>query len=299
MRVHSNRQPIRTSSVRYLARARRVGLGSSDSRVPELRPLAAKSIALFGLGCLGAPSAMEFARAGVGRLALVDHDEVDPATVVRWPRGLAMAGLLKADVIAEWIGTEYPYCKVRAFTHRIGGVRRVLDEAPDEAVLADVIKDTSLIYDATAELGVQHLLTDLARERQIPYVGVSGTYGAWGGKVFRFEPSRTQGCWLCYRKGCDDKSISEPPSDDSGVVQPRGCADPTFTGANFDMMQIAMAGVRTAVSTLCAGSAGGYPTVDWDVLHIALRDDKGKPIAPLFHEIRLPIHAGCEMCNGT
>jgi molybdopterin/thiamine biosynthesis adenylyltransferase len=304
MRIHPKRQftgsqPARIPVTGYLTRGSRFVAGSSNERAPELQPLADKSIAVFGLGCLGAPSAIEFARAGALRLSLIDHDLVDPATAVRWPRGLAVAGLPKVSVMADWIRQDYPLCTAEPIRHRIGGVRRdVANEPSDESILRNAIKNSSIIYDATAELGVQHFLSDLARHHHLPYVGVSGTYGAWGGKVFRVDPAREQGCWWCYRKACAENTIPEPPSDESGEVQPRGCADPTFTGANFDMMQIAMAGVRAVVSTLCASSPNGYPSMDWDVLHIHLRDASGKLIAPTFHTFNILKHPECDECNG-
>lgn len=295
-------KPLSTTKVTlYRARARRVGVGASDARIPELRVLRDANVVLFGLGCLGAPCAMEFARAGVGHLAVIDHDEVDPATTVRWPRGLPVAGLAKAEVIADWIKTEYPSCCVKPFVHRLGGIRRDFDLNPsgesDVSLLNNVMKDATLVFDATAELGIQHLLTDLCQKVQIPYVGLSGTYGAWGGKVFRFRPGGHRGCWICYRLLCDENSHLEPPSDERGEVQPKGCADPTFTGANFDMMVIAMTGVRMAISTLCEGAAEGYPQTGFDVLHISLRDSGGRLILPEFQEIEVPIHPRCGNCH--
>ena len=59
------------------------------TRIPELKPLREKTVAVFGLGCLGAPSVLEFARAGVECIRLVDFDVVDPATGVRWPLGFS------------------------------------------------------------------------------------------------------------------------------------------------------------------------------------------------------------------
>ncbi len=43
------------------------------------------------------------------------------------------------------------------------------------------------------------------------------------------------------------------------VSAPRGCADPTFTGAGFDVATIALQGVRLVVGTLAGSIPGGYP----------------------------------------
>ena len=71
----------------YFARAFRAGPGEASVRTPELRSLGAKTIAQFGVGCLGAASALEFVRAGIGELRILDRDHVDPGTIGRWPLG--------------------------------------------------------------------------------------------------------------------------------------------------------------------------------------------------------------------
>ena len=282
----------------YFSRAGRAGRDAVQERTPELRPLADKAVAVFGLGCVGAPSAMELARAAVGELRVLDHDHVDPATTGRWPFGLSVAGLYKAQVIPAVISRDYPSTRVRGIVHRLGGVRAPEAGArSDGDVLREMTEGASLIYDATAELGVHHLLSDWALELGLPYVGVVGTQGGWGGKVFRVLPGKTEGCWMCYRLACEDGTIPEPPADPKGTVQPVGCADPTFTGAGFDMAQVALTGVRVAVSTLCGGTAGGYPEAAWDVLHIAFRADDGTLIPPRFAEHTVKRHPQCPRCG--
>ncbi len=283
----------------YFSRAGRAGPDDLAARTPELKPLARKTVALFGLGCLGASSALEFARAAVQQLRIVDHDTVDPGTVVRWPLGLSVAGHKKVQAICDFIKQNYPYCRVTPFEHRIGGVRSGNpDEVCDEAQLAKIISDASLIYDATAEIGVHHFLSDLARERGLPYVTVAGTYGGWGGKILRIRPGCTEGCWLCCQYATRD-TIPEPPSgpENRTTVQPIGCANPTFTGAGFDLSQVALTGVRMAISTLCSDEPNGYPDSDVDVMTIAFRNNQGGLIVPTFQGYKLERHPKCPRCN--
>lgn len=295
----------------YLLRPGRTGRDAVQERTPELRPLADKAVAVFGVGALGAPSALELARAGVGELRLVDHDHVDPATAGRWPFGLAAAGLPKVDVLEHFIAKNYPDTKVRPLVHYVGGVR--VPNAPivpgqpippsETDILRDLLRDASLVYDATVELGVQYLLSDLCLELGLPYVAVAGTRGGWGGSVVRVLPERqadgSQGCWMCYRHADHDGTIPKPPANEAGVVQPVGCADPTFTGSGFDLQQVALAGVRCVASTLCAGANGAYPPQNWDVLTIALRDEAGRQIPPECETHDLAPHPSCPRCGGA
>ena len=156
-----------------------------------------------------------------------------------------------------------------------------------------MLEGVDLVYDATAEVGIQHLLADLAIERSIPYLCISTTPGAWGGLVARIRPQHTEGCWICLQNALTDGTIPSPPFDPAGGVQPKGCADPTFTGAGFDVGQVALAGVRLAVATLSAGTNGGYPDVGWDVVVVSLRDPDRRMIAPQWETFSLARHPSC------
>jgi len=280
----------------YLARAYYASPQELGQRIPELRPLREKTVAVIGLGCLGAPSAIEFAKAGMKELRLVDHDSVDPATAVRWPMGFRAAGHNKAHLLHEIIRRDYPYTATQAFGFRIGGVRHPeSDPESDLTTIERILDGVDLIYDSTAELGVQHFLADWAWSRGMTYIGVAGRLGGWGGRAFRIRPTPDKGCWFCYRLHCEQGAIPEPPSapDAQGNVQPTGCADPTFTGAGFDMLEIALAGMRLAVSTLCEGRVGAYPRSDWDAVHLRIRGDDGTLVPPVYSTYQITRHPEC------
>jgi molybdopterin/thiamine biosynthesis adenylyltransferase len=246
----------------YFARAGRIGEDDQFTRAPELKPLRGKKIAQFGLGCLGGPSVVEFAKAGVGAIACADPDFFDPATAVRWIRGLSAAGFEKAGVTRGIIERDYPFTRITAYTHRLGNL-----DGTDHEALARICDGADLIYDATAEPGVAYFLAEHARQLGIPYVGVSGTAGGWGGVVVTLLPSGRTGCWYCFRRAQDENFIPPAPHDPNGSLQPVGCADPTFMAANFDMSLVAMSGVRAAMQVLLSDSVNG------GVIVLTLRDN--------------------------
>lgn len=287
-KVHGKR-----SRSTHLIRAGRAGRRDLAARVPELGALAVKKLTVIGLGGLGAPSAIALARSGIGELRIVDGDWLDAGTVVRWPLGVAFAGRRKAQLLHGFIRPNFPYTQVKGWVHRIG----ISGEGGDRRVLSEALAGIDLLYDATAELGIQYFLSDLALEFRLPYICVSTTAGAWGGLVARIRPDGGSGCWLCLQHALDDKSIPTPPADPDGGVQPEGCASPTFTGAGFDVEQIALGGVRLAVATLSAGAPAVYPDFMWDVAVISLRDPDGRPIAPSWQTFRLSRHPRCERCG--
>jgi molybdopterin/thiamine biosynthesis adenylyltransferase len=281
--------------VHFLARAGRAGMTALTERGPELRPLRECKVSIVGLGALGAPSALELARSGVAELRVLDYDYVDPATTVRWPLGLAAAGRGKVAEVNSFLADNYPHTRVVPFKHRIGALRANRTDRSDNEVLAALLNGVDLIYDASAEVGLNHLLSDLAAERCIPYISVSTTHGAWGGRLIRVRPDRTEGCWMCHQWGLLRGELPSPSADPGGEVQPAGCSDPTFTGAGFDVAEIALAGVRLGVSTLAAGEVGGYPEFDWDVAVIHLRDENGRLLAqPRWETFPLGRHRECE-----
>src|SRR5207248_652470 len=146
---------------------------------------------------------------------------------------------------------------------------------PERTVLEDLLRGADLLYDATAERGLQHLLADLARTRNLTYVSVHATNGAWGGRVLRLNPAADGPCWNCLQHHLADGLVAAPmqrsPED---WVQPEGCASPTFVGASFDLSEVSIAGVRAAVATLQPASAGSPADVRSEVAVVSLRDEQ-------------------------
>jgi molybdopterin/thiamine biosynthesis adenylyltransferase len=272
-------------------RGSRAGRDDLAGRSPELRPLRAKRVAVIGLGSLGANSAIELARSGLGELRMADFDFVEAGTVSRWPLGLTAAGKNKIDVIEEFLRANYPHTNVIAYPAMIGSAfpRQGYRDATEFEKLLDV----DLIYDATAEVGIQHLLSDFAFEYGIPYICISATPGAWGGMVARIWPGHTRGCWMCLQQAINAKEIPVPATHDSGHVQVTGCASPTFTGAGFDLAMVGLSGVRLAVSTLCDGVADGYPDVEWDLAIVDFREADGQLIIPRWQTFTIERHRDC------
>lgn len=284
----------------YLIRAGRAGRSDLAARIPELAILSKRRVALIGLGGIGAPVAIELARSGVGELRILDQDIIEPGTSVRWPLGLASAGQSKAEALRDFIGVHYPFTTVLDCHHSIGRtfIGRMLpspSQVRDPEILEMLVDGVDLVYDATAEVGIQYLLSDLAAAKSIPYICASTTVGAWGGLLARIRPGKTEGCWSCLQ-GQLDGSIPSPPQSPSGMVQPKGCADPTFTGIGCDVANIALMGVRLAIATMCSDVKGAYPDFKWDVAVCALRDPDGQALAPQWKTFPLSKSLKCLKC---
>jgi molybdopterin/thiamine biosynthesis adenylyltransferase len=289
------------------AKASRISGNDINVRIPKLKPLQEKSIAIIGLGSLGAPSAIEFARIGISELRLLDYDTVDVATTVRWPLGISAAEVMKTAAIKDFIESNYPFTKVDVVNLKIGQSRATGETSSDNFLPFDlpevdkILNNISLVFDASAEGGVTHFFAEECRTRKIPFVSIQATQGAVGGQILRVIPGKTDGCWMCsmWHRHANEKEpkIEAAPFEQSGKIQATGCGDITFTGASFDLQNIVSAGVRLAVSSLCEGIKDAYPSFDWDVGVLALVDKQGKPILPEWKNYKLEKHPNCPYCE--
>ncbi len=87
-------------------------------------------VAVCGLGGLGSNIAISLARAGVGKLILVDFDRVDITNLNRQQYKVKQLGEYKADALRENLAEIAPYADVRAFV-------RKMDESNYEELLGD------------------------------------------------------------------------------------------------------------------------------------------------------------------
>lgn len=285
----------------HLAGGQRLSRSGLEERLPTWVRLENATVALVGLGSVGAGLTVELARAGVHELRGMDDDAVEAGTTVRWPLGLSASGRWKGGALARRIAQDYPYTNFKATIHRLGqsaGVRTARQRSEFD-ILDEFLGGADLAIDATAEIGVQQVLADLAAERGIPQLYVSTTEGARGGLVAGVVPGLT-GCWMCLQMHLDEGTIPAPTADEAGTVQPRGCGTLTFVGAGFDILPVVAQGTRAAVSMLTdekrlgeASRKGGDGRDDVFVYSFV-----GEPPAPpRWSAHPLEVHSSCPVCN--
>jgi hypothetical protein len=82
----------------------------------------------------------------------------------------------------------------------------------------------------------------------------------------------------------------------SGGIQPAGCSSVTYTGANFDMMEVALQGVRLATVTLLARRGVATTTIGMSRV-VNLRDADGRRIEPRWTVYTLERNPACPVCH--
>jgi len=277
------RQALRQG--RYFTRGERLSRPDLQARIPKLRGLEDRCVALVGLGSLGASITMELARAQLGELRVLDFDLVQAGTIVRWPYGLSAVAAPKPNFLHHVLAAEYPFTRVVPFVRMLGEVSDSRRET-DFNFLARMFEGVDLVIDATGELGVQQLVADAAERLNLPQLMVWATEGGRGGMVASLSIGES-GCWHCLQQAIDDEQIEAPPYDPTGTIQPRGCGTRTFTGASFDLLPLVAQAARTATEMLVRSGQG-------DIYMCAL-DEGGGP--PQWTTYTLERRVGCPSCG--
>jgi sulfur carrier protein ThiS adenylyltransferase len=76
-------------------------------------------VAICGLGGLGSNAAISLARAGVGKLILIDFDKVDISNLHRQQYNVSQLGMYKTDAMKQTLSEIAPYCKIVTHTEKI------------------------------------------------------------------------------------------------------------------------------------------------------------------------------------
>ena len=282
-----------------LVRAASAGRADLTARAPAATRLADKRVLIVGLGSIGSRVADGLARAGAGRLTLLDEDTVEPGNLTRHAATFATIGMSKVFATAHTVRNNSPLTRIDGWALHIGGVH--LDSGPDtHQILLHAIDDADLCVDATADPAVNRYLAAHTAAAHTPYLNVSATGGAWGGVIAHIRPGRTEGCWSCLMHHRADHSVPFPPANPDGYqLQPPRCSEPTFTGAAADLDTIAVHAVRIITHHLSRrdglGHRNSLSELDAD-LHIAtLRDAHGRPCAARWTTVPLAVHPRCPL----
>lgn len=281
-----------------LVRGTRASVEDLGERIPELACLRQRAVALAGLGALGKPVALEFARSLVADLRLLDFDAVEAGNAVRWPDGFRAAGVDKVIFTDTDFALQYPHTRVTPVQVPVGMAPLHERDNGEAEALATWLEGADLVVELTAETNVTSALCYLARRQATPAVVAWSVEGA-GGVVARIVPGET-GCYHCLdehlRRAGGTIPTPVPPARE--WVQPPGCAQPTFPTPNVDLVGVSEMVTRMALGELCRGVEGGYPRLRHDVYVLFLREPDGSLVdPPRWEGDALPVHPDCAQCN--
>lgn len=275
-------------------RVERAGHLDLFTREPRLRKMAETKALLVGLGGLGGPLATLLACTAPDHLTMIDGDIASPSTAIRNPGAFAASGYLKAEAALNAAHATQPYTHLLGINHTFGRPRLTTDPAPpgdseEHLDVGSMVAQVDIVVDATADLSVQHYLSDMARRHRVAYLRTEALPGVWSGFIALQRPDADV-CWMCWQHHL---ATTIPPllaRPDDGL-QPPGCGDPTYTGAGFDLAAIAAQTARLAASYLTGDH--GYGPMPADVMTVHFREDSGTPTLPLWQSYTLARHPDC------
>lgn len=133
----------------------------------KVEKLSKSEVLVVGLGGVGAYAAEMLCRAGIGKMTIVDGDEVEPANRNRQlPALISNEGKLKAEIMAERFRDINPEIELKIITEFIKD-----EEMPK------IIGSYDYIVDAIDTLAPKVSLITAALEKKIPLVSSMGAGG--------------------------------------------------------------------------------------------------------------------------
>ncbi len=113
----------------------------------------AATIAVCGLGGLGSNIAVSLARAGIGKLILIDFDRVDVTNLHRQQYKASQIGMYKTEALSENLKEIAPYIELEVHALRI-----------DENTTLELFEDSDIICEAFDNAEAKAMLTSLVLE---------------------------------------------------------------------------------------------------------------------------------------
>ncbi len=220
-------------------------------------------VTVIGAGGIGSPALLYLAAAGVGRITIIDDDQVSLSNLQRQVLfDTADIGRDKIDVAAGRLGAINPDVQVIPVAARIGG--------SNAGALLD---GADVVIDGSDNFATRLAVADTAHALRIPLV--SAAIGQFHGQIGTFRGWETDK--PCYR--CFVGDAHDPDDCDS-------CSEVGVLGAMVGMMGswAAMEAIRIL-----------YPFGDDPAGRLHIVDG----LAPSMRSIRLPKDPGCRTCGAA
>ncbi len=162
------------------------------------------TVAVCGLGGLGSNIAIALARAGIGKLLLIDFDCVDITNLHRQQYKASQIGQWKTDALAENLFEIAPYTDIKTITIKI-----------TENNFAELLKDADIICEAFDNSEAKAMLVNGVLE-QLPECYLVAASGMAGLDTPNSIKTRRIGKWFYL---CGDE-VSDA-ANTIGLVAPR------------------------------------------------------------------------------
>ena len=162
------------------------------------------TVAICGIGGLGSNIAVSLARAGVGRLILIDFDKGDISNLHRQQYKANQIGCCKTDALKENLREISPYLDIVAYTVRM-----------EENNLTELLQDADIICEAFDDAEAKAMLVNGVLEKLHTKYLIAASGMAGLGSANSIKTRRVMERFYLCGDGVSDVA------DDIGLVAPR------------------------------------------------------------------------------
>lgn len=163
------------------------------------------SVLMIGAGGLGCAASQYLAAAGVGKLTIVDDDQVELSNLQRQILHHDHdIGRLKVDSALDSLAKINPHCQVKTLATRL-----------DDLTLETLIQQHDLVLDATDNRATRNQLNRLCYQHLVPFV--SGAAIRMEGLIGVFRYQADEACYQCFSALFPDQQLS---CVEAGVMSP-------------------------------------------------------------------------------
>ncbi|MDX2238388.1 MAG: HesA/MoeB/ThiF family protein [Hyphomonadaceae bacterium] len=227
--------------------------------------LKAATVALVGVGGLGAPAALYLAAAGLGRLRLIDDDQVSLSNLQRQILYVSSdVGADKTARAAEHLRALNPHVVIEARRSRLA-----------DANAASLLAGADLVLDGSDSFATRFCVNAACHDAGLTLI--SGAVGRWTGQVATFKSGQTRTSPMGERLPCYRCFVPEaPPNAET-------CAEVGVVGALTGVIGTLMA-LEAIKEIARAGESLAGRLLIFDGLEATSRT------------VQLPVDPACPVC---
>ncbi|MEJ3986216.1 HesA/MoeB/ThiF family protein [Salmonella enterica subsp. enterica serovar Molade] len=196
----------------FMRYSRQILLG--DIAIEGQQQLLASHVLIVGLGGLGSPAALYLAGAGIGKLTLVDDDDIHLSNLQRQI-------LFTTDDIAH---PKAQAAKLRLAQLNPGSKLIVLQQRLTGDVLKNAVAHADVVLDCTDNMATRQEINAACVALNTPLISASAV--GFGGQLMVLTPPWEQGCYRCLwpddvepERNCRTAGIVGPVVGVMGTLQ--------------------------------------------------------------------------------
>lgn len=163
------------------------------------------SALIIGMGGLGSPVALYLAAAGLGKLTIVDHDDVELSNLQRQiVHQMDSIGEAKVESARRTLEQLNPECQISMINHVL-----------EEQALSKQVEAADIVLDCTDNFASRFAINQACVTAKTPLV--SGAAIRWEGQVAVFDGKQGSPCYRCLYDAAEEP---EDTCSNTGVLAP-------------------------------------------------------------------------------